>query len=395
MSQDGQLPRVLAICGYVAAISGAILIVAGIYAILYGLPIGNSVVKYKDLAEVNVPTGAVLLLCGVVLVALVWIPRIVHRPLPELKQEVRGEEYVVTPKSTAATSGKEVAIPEARTIFRYPSTPNWKIVSNQEFAAEDDVSIWDLPLFSAGRNVMIGSLVPALSEHHILHANSIPLTLAQDTNIDNLSYSGALPDNPELRKRILRAGVETVLLGARAAISQDATSVDLVRGQFGVEGPVPVKGDGSLDVDAALEQIRTKMLGEDGPVPSEFMKAYLKSFERTDLPVTKDLRNSVSFRIFRGSAMVESDQLLKLQLGSGLTLWQFIVNLPRVIGGINLSTVSNITWSPDNKFATFTMETNLSNAMLGGVRTSANIVKLSPVFQLPPAPQKLCCRLDK
>src|SRR5215510_3895436 len=95
MPQNSSLLPVFTVCLYVASFVGAILVFAGIYAIYNSAaPIGAEI-KIRGIGELHASEGIFMVIAGGFLIALGWLPNILHRPAAPAAstQTVRGEIY--------------------------------------------------------------------------------------------------------------------------------------------------------------------------------------------------------------------------------------------------------------------------------------------------------------
>jgi hypothetical protein len=369
---------------YLSIAVGFVLILSGLLLFLTSDPSDQGIFKVWKL-ELESSEPILLIAFGCILLIIPWLPQIIHRSKDSLVQETPEGEFGMSPHSRKIERGsQEVILSPAKARFLLPpNEDDWDVISAKEYQAMQDVSIWDVPLFSTGLQTFMPQVpgrgsVPPLSHYFLKHRRRFEITLNEDTTVDNLYYSGRMPQQEELFDRFLTAGVAMQFTQIRVAITHDPAQLLGLWHELDIEEPIPIKPDGSPDVEAALQQAQSSVLeqlrSEDDD--DEAVNELFDALTRKDLPITKQLYHSASIRIYNQQDILDFDPMLKLVYGDEFSLWNFLTSLIYIDRDVNISKVENMKWDEMGTKVSFTLTTHLDNVQMGGDDTSLTIRRL-------------------
>jgi hypothetical protein len=334
--------------------------------------------------ELTAAEPILLIVFGSILLIIPWLPQIIHRPREGIVQKTPEGEFEIIPHSKKIERGNEVILSEAQVRFLLPPNENdWEVISAEEYQAIDDVSIWDLPLFSTSRAAFLpaasaqGKIIP-LSHYFLRHQGGIEVMIGEESLVDNFNYSGKLPHQQEFTDRALDAGIALMILPQiRLAINADASTLEEFWEEFEIEEPIPIQDDGNTDIESALNRIHRQLYeqAKSEGAGVEITEAF-KAMKRKDLPTSRKLYHSASVRIYRQEDILNSDPFLKLMWGDELSMWQFLNSLLHVDPDINLSNIENMKWNENGATVSFTLSTQLDDVQIGEKNTSLTIRRL-------------------
>ncbi|HEY1541055.1 MAG TPA: hypothetical protein VGG01_01485 [Xanthobacteraceae bacterium] len=376
MRDTTNLPGVVRFSIALLAIAGLAVLFVGIYAVVYHVAPAATGITAQNY-QFSGSESVVILLVGAALLALASLPFFwaqrgaAREATPTLKQTVEGKEFEA-PKTTRALVPQRTEAPP--TSWALPA--HWSMVSPSDYRAIDDVTILDIPLLSASKSVFAATPIRPLAEKYFVQDEPIAVSLGADTSINNFSFSGVLPDDPQLRRRFIGIGAALMFMpGIRAQIGQGKTTLEETYRELGISDALPLRKDGAVDVEKAFARLQVEISkGELGSDALAAINESIQSLVRKDLPVEMTLRNSVAFVTFRGQDIIESDPALKYVIGGDYSLWNFIAQISRIFPGVSPDTISKMQWVHDQ--ASFQCVTRLNNVRIRGQATSISINRL-------------------
>jgi hypothetical protein len=250
------------------------------------------------------------------------------------------------------------------------------MVGARDYRAIDDVSILDIPLLASMKAALAAAPIAPVSEAYFVHKDPIAVSLGNDTSIDNLAFSGALPKDPQLRKRFAGVGAVMVLMPAiRHEVAQGNVNLEQVYHEFGISDSLPLRRNGEVDVEKALARVQSEIIrGDLRAEDLAQIETVFQSLVRKDLPIEMELRNSIAFLTLKGQDIIDSDPILKLTIGGDLSLWHFVSQIQRIFPNVNPSTISEMRWEGDE--ASFQCSTRLNNVRVRGQATAISINRI-------------------
>ena len=372
MRDTTNLPGVVKFSIALLAIAGLAVLSVGIYAVIYHVAPAATGIKAQNY-QFTGSESVVILLVGAALLVLGSVPYFWAQrgARPTLKQTVEGEEFDAPKATRAVVPQRAEAVPAAWAV-----PAHWSMISPNDYRAIDDVTVLDIPLLSASKSVMMARPIRPLAEKYFVQDEPIAVTLGFDTSIDNLSFAGVLPNDPELRKRFAGIGAVGLFMPLiRAQVGQGKATLEEAYREFGISDALPLRKDGSVDVEKAFACLQAEISkGELGPEALATLNESLQALVRKDLPVEMTLRNSVAFVTCRGQDMIDSDPALRLIIGGDLSLWNFITQISRIFPGVSANTISKMRWADDQ--ASFQCVTRLNNVRVRGQATAISINRL-------------------
>lgn len=333
--------------------------------------------------ELTATEPILLIILGAVLINVPWLPKLLWNPNKDTTQNLKEGEFKIKPYSQKKEKGNEVIVDNNQARFEFPENENdWEVVKMTEYQSIEDVSIFELPLFANLQSLIFPvasaeRYINPISYTYLKHYSTIKIILDEETLVDNFRYSGELPDNERIRSRILDSVVGSMLTEIRFSILSNPVLVEKYWTEFNIKKSIPINRYGNPDIDEALKVLHSSLYDSiKNEEKNEIINNLLNIIKKQDLPVSKNLHHSASFRIYDQQDILNKDPFLSLMYGGDLSLWQFVINLMQVDPEINISQASNIKWNENGTTVSFIISTNLNQATVNKQRTSLEIKRI-------------------